>query len=68
MSLSAYAIGGKVWIVRTDELAQSEVPKTLPIGSVILTPQEAQRLSEQLTKAGASAYHAEMQRLRRERR
>lgn len=41
--LSAYLIGGNVWIVNTPTTAQKEVPSTLPMGSIVL-PLEAARL------------------------
>lgn len=49
--ISAYAISGKVWLVATREVAQADVPATLPIGSVVLTPAEAVALYKQLTEA-----------------
>ena len=42
--ISPYAISGKVWLVRTDEVAQVEIPTTLPLGSIVLSPDEAQKL------------------------
>ena len=53
MSISAYAIGGKVWLVRTETVAQKDVPTTLPIGSVVLTPDEVKALTDQLYRARA---------------
>ena len=59
MSISAYPIGNKVWLVRTDEVAQDKVPETLPIGSVTLEPGAAIDLYLQLgmaiEKASAAA-------------
>jgi hypothetical protein len=55
MSLSAYAIGDKVWLVHTDSVAEPGVPNTLPIGSIILTPDEAVALKEQLVEAFTDA-------------
>jgi hypothetical protein len=49
--MSGYAIGKNVWLVRTAVVAQEEVPTTLPIGSTILTPDEAIALSRQLVLA-----------------
>ena len=46
--ISAYAIGGKVWLVATPQVAQAVIPETLPIGSVILEYDEATRLLAQL--------------------
>lgn len=51
MSLSAYPIRNKVWLVRTDEVAEKDVPATLPLGSVILEPGEAIDLYLQLGMA-----------------
>ena len=53
--ISAYAIGGKVWLVRTEQVADDRVPGTLPMGSVVLTPDEAHRLIRQLYGAEAKA-------------
>ena len=46
--ISAYTIGGKVWLVATPQVAQEIIPETLPIGSVILDYAEAARLLAQL--------------------
>lgn len=51
MSLSAYAIGNKVWLVRTDEVAQKDVPETLPMGSFVIEPGPAVDLYLQLGMA-----------------
>lgn len=51
MSLSVYPIGGRVWIVRTDEPADPNVPGTLPVDSVVLEPVHACALLAQLSGA-----------------
>lgn len=51
MSLSAYLIGDKVWIVNTDKTADPETPKTLPIGSVVLESGEALDFASQIIEA-----------------
>jgi len=51
--VSAYAIGTKVWLVATDKTAQEEVPQTLPIGSFMLTEEEAKALTRQMGMARA---------------
>lgn len=58
MSLSAFVIGRgypKVWVVSTEDVAQDDVPATLPIGSVVLTAQEALKLGQQMIAASAEA-------------
>ena len=55
MSLSAYNIGRHVWIVATEEVAQREVPATLPIGSVVLNAEEASKLGAQVLAAALMA-------------
>ena len=52
MKVSAYAVSGKVWLVRTELTADPNVPGTLPIGSVTLTAEEAARLGAQILAAG----------------
>jgi hypothetical protein len=49
--ISAYPIGGKVWLVSTNHVAQAEVPETLPLGSPVLTVDEAIALYVQLSEA-----------------
>ena len=56
MSLSAYTIGERVWVVHTGTVAEESVPETLPIGSVVLTPHEAKTLGAQMIHASAEAY------------
>lgn len=53
MSISAYVIGGKVWLVHTEKVAQETVPATLPISSVVLTPEEVKALTAQLYECRA---------------
>ncbi len=53
--ISAYPIGGKVWLVRTEKVADDRVPHTLPMGSIVLTPAEAHSLIRQLYEAEAKA-------------
>ncbi len=52
--LSAYRIGTKdpsIWIVSTSVAAEPATPRTLPIGSIVLTFDEAEALAEQIRKA-----------------
>lgn len=53
--ISAYAIRGNVWIVRTDETAQETMPETLPMGSFVLDPDEAAHLGVQVLAAALVA-------------
>jgi len=53
MALSAYRLGSKIWIVATERLADPTVPRTLPVGSVVLTVPEARLLAQQIIDAAA---------------
>jgi hypothetical protein len=55
VSVSAFAIGGKVWLVGTEEVASDTIPQTLPLGSIILTPDQAVKLGAQIHDAGQRA-------------
>lgn len=49
--LSAYLIGGEVWVCRTSETAQKEPPHTLAMGSIRLTLEEARMFGAQVLAA-----------------
>lgn len=54
--ISAWQAGDKVWIVRTDEVARPQRPgDLLPIGSSILTVEQAVAFKEQLVEALSDA-------------
>jgi hypothetical protein len=53
--ISGFVIGGKVWLVRTKQAAEFAMPQTLPMGSIVLTPDEAVRLGSQILAAGQKA-------------
>lgn len=55
-NLSAWQVGGNVWIVQTDENARPmRRDDLLPIGSTILTVEQAVALKEQLVEALSDA-------------
>jgi hypothetical protein len=60
--ISAYALGEKVWLVRTDKTAQVEFPQTIPIGSVVLTEQDAKAFTQQLGMARAAVRNRQKRR------
>jgi hypothetical protein len=49
--ISAYPIGSKVWLVHTPKVADPDVPRTLPIGSIVLTVEQAKDVRHQLIAA-----------------
>ena len=56
MRVSAWQVGSQVWIVQTDEVARPmQRGDILPIGSTILTVEEAIALKEQLVEALSDA-------------
>ncbi len=55
MSMSAYRIGKKVWLVHTEQAAHAELPQNLPIGSVVLTTDEAASLAYQILAAASKS-------------
>ncbi len=55
MSMSAYRIGDKVYLIHTFQAADPTLPRTLPIGSPSLTLAEARKLSDQIYAAAAKA-------------
>lgn len=59
MSVSAFAIGGRVWLVGTREVAEDQIPETLPLGSIVLDPRDAIRLGAQIHDAGMRAANRE---------
>jgi hypothetical protein len=52
MSVSAYPIGGRVWIVRTDVTADPTPPSILPASSIAIDADDAARLGAQILAAG----------------
>lgn len=51
--ISAYRISDHVYLVSTRDVADPELPRTLPIGSPRLTLEEARRLCDQIIAAVA---------------
>ena len=52
--VSAYAIGERIWIVATEKTADENIPRTLPMGSLVLTEEEAKAFTRQLGMARAA--------------
>ncbi len=53
--MSAYLISNKIYLVHTRNVAQPEMPRTLPIGSATFTPDEAVLLAHQILDAAKKA-------------
>ena len=51
--ISAYRIDNHVYLISTDTVAATVPPRTLPIGSVRLTPNQARALAAQIVEAAA---------------
>lgn len=51
MSLSAYAIRDKIWLVATERVAEPDCGADPPLGSIMLTPDDAYKLSAQIYAA-----------------
>ncbi len=49
--ISAYRIGGKVWLIRTDTVADPMPPGTIPLGSMRLKRSEVLMLCVQMLEA-----------------
>ncbi len=58
MSMSAYRIGSKVYLIHTENPADPVAPRTLPIGSPSFTLPEARRLAAQIIEAAAAPIKA----------
>ena len=56
--ISAYRISDHVYLVNTRDVADPELPRTLPIGSPRLTLDEARRLADQIIAAAAKPVKA----------